>query len=129
MHFVQVKLFVHFIAESGQCSFVWPAVMKSGPMTLQNRSANLLVFAGSTRLNSFNRKLAGAAAALARASGAEVTRIELADFDIPMYNADLEARGTPPCLKTPSTGRQVRSRAIRPGGTASSRSLARWWGC
>ena len=55
----------------------------------------LLVFAGSTRQQSFNRKLAGATAALARQSGAEVSHIELADFDIPMYNADLEARGTP----------------------------------
>jgi NAD(P)H-dependent FMN reductase len=32
---------------------------------------------------------------MARASGAEVTHLELADFDVPMYNADLEARGTP----------------------------------
>jgi chromate reductase len=56
----------------------------------------LLIFAGSTRLNSFNRKLAAVAAGLARNSGAEVTHVELADFDIPMYNADLEARGTPP---------------------------------
>ena len=55
----------------------------------------LLIFAGSTRLASFNRKLAHAAAALARAAGADVTHIELADFDIPMYNADLEAKGTP----------------------------------
>ncbi|WP_372825086.1 NADPH-dependent FMN reductase [Polaromonas sp.] len=55
----------------------------------------LLIFAGSTRLASFNRKLAAAAAAMARANGAEVTHIELADFDIPMYNADLEAKGTP----------------------------------
>ncbi len=55
----------------------------------------LLIFAGSTRLASFNRKLAHAAAALARAAGAEVTYIELSDFDIPMYNADLEAKGTP----------------------------------
>ncbi len=55
----------------------------------------LLVFAGSTRINSWNRKLAHAVADKARASGAEVTHIELADFDIPMYNADLEARGTP----------------------------------
>ncbi|WP_332778340.1 NADPH-dependent FMN reductase [Polaromonas sp.] len=56
----------------------------------------LLIFAGSTRQNSFNRKLAHVTAGLARASGAEVTHIELADFDIPMYNADLEAKGTPP---------------------------------
>jgi chromate reductase len=32
---------------------------------------------------------------LARAAGAEVTHIELADFELPIYNADLEARGTP----------------------------------
>lgn len=55
----------------------------------------LLIFAGSTRQQSFNRKLAGSVAALARACGAEVSHIELADFDIPIYNADLEARGTP----------------------------------
>ena len=55
----------------------------------------LLVFAGSTRLNSWNRKLATVTVSMARASGAEVTHLELADFDVPMYNADLEARGTP----------------------------------
>ncbi len=55
----------------------------------------LLVFAGSTRQNSYNRQLARAAAAMARASGAEVTHLELADFDVPMYNADLEAQSTP----------------------------------
>ena len=55
----------------------------------------LLVFAGSTRQDSFNRKLAKAAAELARASGADVTHLELGDYDIPMYNADLESRGTP----------------------------------
>ena len=55
----------------------------------------LLIFAGSTRQASFNRKLAHVAAQMARASGAEVTHIELSDFDIPMYNADLEAQGTP----------------------------------
>ncbi len=54
-----------------------------------------LIFAGSTRTLSFNRQLATNAAALARAAGAEVTHIELADFDIPLYNADREAQGTP----------------------------------
>jgi chromate reductase len=61
-----------------------------------NAPQKLLIFAGSTRQNSYNRKLAHVAADLARASGAEVTHIELADFDVPMYNADLEAKGTPP---------------------------------
>ncbi|HWI78769.1 MAG TPA: NAD(P)H-dependent oxidoreductase [Ramlibacter sp.] len=55
----------------------------------------VLVFAGSTRLNSYNRRLAKVVAQLAGDAGAEVTHIELADFDVPMYNADLEARGTP----------------------------------
>ena len=55
----------------------------------------LLIFAGSTRQNSWNRKLARVAATMARSSGADVTHLELADLDVPMYNADLEARGTP----------------------------------
>ena len=56
----------------------------------------LLIFAGSTRQHSFNRRLAHVAAAQARDAGAEVTHLELSDFDIPLYNADLEAAGTPP---------------------------------
>jgi len=56
----------------------------------------VLVFAGSTRIASFNRRLAHEVAAMARERGAEVTHLELGDYDLPMYNADLEARGTPP---------------------------------
>jgi len=55
----------------------------------------LLIFAGSTRMQSFNRKLARVTASMAREAGAEITHIELGDFDVPMYNADLEAQGTP----------------------------------
>jgi chromate reductase len=55
----------------------------------------LLIFAGSTRQHSWNRKLAHVSAGMARASGAEVTHMELAGFDVPMYNADDEAEGTP----------------------------------
>ena len=58
----------------------------------------VLVFAGSTREKSFNRQLARATAAMATAGGADVTHIELGDFEVPMYNADLEARGTPPAV-------------------------------
>ncbi len=57
---------------------------------------NILIFAGSTRAQSFNRQLAKVAAKLAREAGAEVTLLELASLNIPMYNADLEAQGTPP---------------------------------
>jgi chromate reductase, NAD(P)H dehydrogenase (quinone) len=55
----------------------------------------LLVFAGSTRAQSWNRRLASVVADMATAQGAQVTHLELADFDVPMYNADLEAKGTP----------------------------------
>jgi chromate reductase, NAD(P)H dehydrogenase (quinone) len=55
----------------------------------------VLVFAGSTRIASHNRKLAREVAAMAREAGAEVTHLELGDYDVPMYNADLEAKGTP----------------------------------
>jgi len=56
----------------------------------------ILVFAGSTRQQSFNRRLARTAASMASAAGAQATLLELGDLDIPLYNADLEARGTPP---------------------------------
>ena len=65
------------------------------PMPHTTSTPSLLVFAGSTRQQSFNRQLAHAAAAIARDAGANVTLLELSQFDIPMYNADLEAEGTP----------------------------------
>ena len=55
----------------------------------------VLIFAGSTRAQSHNRRLAQIAADMARQAGAQVTHIELSDYELPMYNADLEARGTP----------------------------------
>ena len=55
----------------------------------------LLVFAGSTRQQSYNRKLAAVAAALATQAGVEVTHLELSTLEIPMYNADAEAVATP----------------------------------
>lgn len=57
----------------------------------------VLVLPGSTRRQSLNRKLARCAAdSLARA-GAEVDLAELAEFEVPLYDGDLEAeRGAPP---------------------------------
>ncbi|WP_027014305.1 NADPH-dependent FMN reductase [Comamonas composti] len=55
----------------------------------------ILIFAGSTRQQSHNRRLAAAATEIAREFSAQPTLLELSQFDIPMYNADLEARGTP----------------------------------
>ena len=51
----------------------------------------ILAFAGSTRSGSFNKKLIGFAADVAGKSGAEATLIDLRDYPVPLYDADLEA--------------------------------------
>ena len=54
-------------------------------------AARILVFAGSARRDSLNKKLARAAAQFAREAGAEATFIDLDDYPIPLYHGDLEA--------------------------------------
>lgn len=51
----------------------------------------LLFLAGSARKDSLNKKLAKAAADMAKAKGATATYIDLADFDMPIYDGDIEA--------------------------------------
>ena len=51
----------------------------------------ILAFAGSTRTDSYNKKLIGIAAEGAHAAGAEVTLIDLRDFPLPIFDQDLEA--------------------------------------
>ena len=56
----------------------------------------LLFLAGSSRKESINKKLARYAAERAKEKGADVTFIDLADFDMPIYNGDIEdASGLP----------------------------------
>lgn len=52
----------------------------------------ILAFAGSVRAQSFNRRLLPHAVAGARAAGAEVTQIELADYPLPLFDQDFESR-------------------------------------
>ncbi|MDZ8088146.1 MAG: NAD(P)H-dependent oxidoreductase [Nostoc sp. DedQUE12b] len=52
----------------------------------------ILAFAGSTRIDSYNKKLVKIAAAGAKAAGAEVTYIDLRDLPLPLYDEDLEAQ-------------------------------------
>lgn len=58
-------------------------------------SPKILAFAGSTRSDSWNKKLIKVAAEGARAAGAEVTLIDLRDFPLPLFDQDLEAAGFP----------------------------------
>lgn len=56
----------------------------------------ILAYAGSVRRESFNRRLLAAAVSGARAAGAEVTLIELADYPLPLFDEDAEtASGLP----------------------------------
>ena len=50
----------------------------------------VLAFAGSLRQGSLNKKLVKQAAKGAEAAGAQVTYIDLRDFNIPVYDGDLE---------------------------------------
>lgn len=50
----------------------------------------ILAFAGSTRRDSYNKKLLKIAASGAKEAGAEVTIIDLRDFPLPLYDGDLE---------------------------------------
>jgi chromate reductase, NAD(P)H dehydrogenase (quinone) len=53
--------------------------------------ARILAFAASLRKGSWNKKLIRIAAQGAREAGAEVTLIQMEDFPLPVYDADLEA--------------------------------------
>ncbi|MDH3217848.1 MAG: NAD(P)H-dependent oxidoreductase [Candidatus Krumholzibacteria bacterium] len=50
----------------------------------------ILAFAGSARTGSYNKLLVRIAAAGARAAGAETTYVDMRDFPMPLYDADLE---------------------------------------
>ena len=57
----------------------------------------ILALAGSLRAGSYNRRVLAVAADGARTAGADVTGIDLRDFPLPVYDADLEsASGLPP---------------------------------
>ncbi len=60
----------------------------------------ILSFAGSLRRDSWNKKLAHVAAEAARAAGAEVTEIDLRDYEMPFYDGDIEqSKGLPEAAK------------------------------
>ncbi len=50
----------------------------------------ILALAGSTRRESYNKKLIRVAASLLRETGVEVTEIDLRDYPMPLYDGDLE---------------------------------------
>ncbi|MBV1909033.1 MAG: NAD(P)H-dependent oxidoreductase [Kangiellaceae bacterium] len=53
-------------------------------------SAKILIFAGSSRKGSFNKKLAKVSYSIAIELGIDATFIDLHDYPMPLYNGDLE---------------------------------------
>lgn len=68
---------------------------------------NVLAIAGSTREDSYNKKLVQEAAKIAKQKGAKVTYIDLRDYPIPLYDGDLEEREG-----MPANARKVRQMMI-----------------
>ena len=67
------------------------------PNTNSNMSAlKILVIPGSLRSGSLNAKLAAVAAHALAQEGAEITRISLGDFPLPIYDGDLQAKSGVP---------------------------------
>jgi NAD(P)H-dependent FMN reductase len=62
---------------------------------------NILAFSGSTRSGSYNTKILGLAVEGAKDAGANVTVIKLLDYELPLYDGDIESRDGLPmnCLK------------------------------
>jgi NAD(P)H-dependent FMN reductase len=60
------------------------------------RNPKILVFAGSIRTGSFNARLAALAVKELALLDADVTHISLADYPMPIYDGDLEAKSGPP---------------------------------
>jgi len=55
------------------------------------KKPRIVAFAGSTRSDSFNKKLIKHVAKAAEEAGAEVTLVDLRDYRMPLYDGDLEA--------------------------------------
>lgn len=64
------------------------------------KKKKILVFAGSTRADSVNNKLAAAASRIAADCGAEATHIDLSEYPAAIYNGDDEAsNGIPESIR------------------------------
>jgi len=65
-----------------------------------SKKLNVLVFAASLRKESLNKRLAGLATRTAEQLGANVDLASMRDFDVPLYDGDVEAQGIPVGART-----------------------------
>lgn len=89
--------------------------------SLSSPTLKVLIFSASLRADSLNSQLAALAAGVARAHGATVNLASMHDFDVPVYDGDLEAKDG-----IPTRRRQSRSVGLaRPAGASRRASLPR----
>jgi chromate reductase, NAD(P)H dehydrogenase (quinone) len=69
--------------------FLCSCLLLALPLSAQIK---VLAFAGSTRADSYNKKLVQDAAEIARSMKASVTVIDLKDYPMPFYDGDLEEK-------------------------------------
>ncbi len=76
---------------------MWKVLLTMGLMAVAPLAAEVkvLAFSGSTREDSVNKALIKDAAEIARQMGANVKVIDLRDYPMPFYDADVEKRGMP----------------------------------
>jgi len=65
-----------------------------------SKELNVLVFAAALRKESLNQKFASLAARIARQLGANVDLASMRDFDVPLYDGDIEEQGMPAGART-----------------------------
>src|SRR6266545_2848247 len=103
---------------------VFPNRDRSFRSTPEETTMRILAFAASLRKASLNRKLIALAAEIARREGADVDLAEFREFEMPVYDGDLDAaQGLPP-------GALARARCRGAGSprTSSLRPPRRWAG-
>ena len=75
-------------------------MLTAAPVISLSAAVKVLAFSGSTRAGSFNQDLVKEAAAIAKSRGTVVTLINLKNYEMPFYHADLEiSKGMPPNAK------------------------------
>lgn len=74
-------------------------------------SPQLVAFSGSTRKGSFNSAILRYAANAANGAGAEVDLVDLRDFELPLFNQDLEAESG-----LPEAARELKAKFLRADG-------------
>ena len=75
----------------------------------------ILAFAGSSRTDSYNKRLIAIAASMAESAGAEVKLIDLRDYPMPIFDQDYEA-----AEGMPEMARQFKSELIQSDGVMIS---------